>query len=135
MYGAIGSVFTRRCLVGTRRSTIARTPRSSSSSGRRPMSAGEDAVAPRVERLDARAEPGQARRHLLLGLLVVGERHARLALVAAVGEQVAVALGEDAGLARSGRGDDARRAGAVGDGLELVGARARPTVAPVPAAA
>ena len=100
---------------------MARTPRSSSSSGRRPMRAAEDAVAPRVERLDARAEARQARRHLLLGLLVVGEGDARLPLVATVGEQVAVALGEHAGLARAGRGDDPRRPGAVGDGLELVG--------------
>ena len=55
-------------------------------------------------------EAGQARRHLLLGLLVVGEGDHGLALVAAVGQQVAVALGEDAGLARAGGGDDAGRA-------------------------
>ena len=55
----------------------------------------EDAVAPRVDRLDARAQAGQPGRHLLLGLLVVREGHDRLALVAAVGEEVAVPLGED----------------------------------------
>ena len=83
--------------------------------------AAEDAVAPGVERLDARTEAGQPRRHLLLGLLVVGERDARFALVAAIGQQVAVALREHAGLAGTGRRDDPGRTGPVGDRLELVG--------------
>ena len=38
-----------------------------------------------------------------------------------VGEEVAGPLGEDAGLARTGRGDDAGAAAGVGDGGELVG--------------
>ena len=131
----MGSVFTRRCLVGTSRSTIARTPRSSSSSGRRPIARAEDAVAPGVERLDARTEAGQPRRHLLLGLLVVGERDARFALVAAIGQQVAVALREHAGLAGAGRRDDPGRTGPMGNRLELVGAPTRRSGAPAPAAA
>ena len=94
-YGAIGSVFTRRCFDGHEllddRPDLALVEQVGPAA-QRPA---EDAVAPRVERLDAGAEAGQARRHLLLRLLVVGEGDHRLALVAAVGEEVAVALGED----------------------------------------
>ena len=72
--------------------------------------AGEQAVAPRVEGLDPGAQAGQPGGHLLLRLLVVGEGEHGLALVAAVGEQVAQPLGEHPGLARAGRGHDAGRA-------------------------
>ena len=62
-----------------------------------------------------------------LGLLVVGDGEHAAGLVAPVDDQVAEPLGEHPGLARPGRGDDPGRAGAVGDGRQLVGGQRRPS--------
>ncbi len=89
-----------------------------------PQRVAEEAVPPRVQRLDARAETGQPRGHLLLRLLVVGEGEHGLALVAAIGQEVAKPFGEHAGLAGAGRRHDAGRARAVADRRQLIGRQA-----------
>ena len=89
---------------------------------RRPAAVlGQHPQAERVEGADAGPEVGGAGLHLQLGLLVVGDGEHGRRLVAAVEVEVAQALGEDARLARAGRGDDAGRAAGVGDGGQLVG--------------
>ena len=89
---------------------------------RRPAAVlGQHPQAERVERADPRPEVGGAGLHLELGLLVVGDGEHAGRLVAAVEVEVAQALGEDARLARAGRGDDPGRAAGVGDGGQLVG--------------
>ena len=59
--------------------------------------------------------------HLELGLLVVGDGEHGAGLDTAVADEVAQPSGEHPGLARTGGGDDARRAGVVGDRGQLVG--------------
>ena len=107
--------------AGTSSSTSRRTSRSSSTCGSAAPGLGQQRVAERVERLHPGLEVRGAGLHLLLGLLVVGDGQERLPLEPAVDDQVAQALGEHPGLARSRRRDDPGRAGAVGDGGQLVG--------------
>ena len=91
---------------------------------------GEEGVAERVERLDARPEVGRAGLHLLLGPLVVGHGQHALALEAPVDDQVAEPLRQHPRLARARRRDHPRRTGPVGDGGQLVGGQLRGRRAP-----
>ena len=79
-----------------------------------------------VQGHDAGRDVQRPRDQFILGLHVVGEREHGLALVAAVGQQVAQPLGKHPRLSRPGRCDDARRSAGVGDGGELVGGKVGP---------
>ena len=84
--------------------------------------AGEDGEGEAVEGADLEAlEIGRAFLHLLAGSHVERHETDRGRVDPPVADEVAGPLGEDPGLARSRRCDDAGAAAAVGDGLELVG--------------
>ena len=89
--------------------------------GRERSLAVEDRQTEGVERADLQAgEVRGALLHLLLGALVERHEAQRGRRQAPAVEQQPGPLGEDAGLARTGRGDDAGRTAGVTDGGELV---------------
>ena len=137
-YGPIGSTLARRRRCpGSNESTSLRTSRSSMTGGWRPRCSRSTQRPSELSVRTCGRERRGASRQLALGLLVVGDGEDRRRLVAAVDDEVAQPLGEHAGLAGPGRGDDPRRAAFVADGGALVGGevgrRDRPTVGPRPA--
>ncbi len=113
----------------TRSSSTRRTSRSSITRGddhpvrrdeRGP--AGDDGQGQAVEGADLEAgEVGGAFLHLFAGPDVEGQQADGRWVDVSFADQVAGPFGEHPGLARSGRGDDAGSAAAVGDGFELIG--------------
>ena len=84
----------------------------------RAMADAVERAAPEAARLDAR-ELLDAVEHLLGGLVGEGEEE-DFAGADALGEEVGDAVGEGAGLAGAGAGEDEERAGFGGDGVETV---------------